>query len=292
MGKVVRARAAFTMTELVTAIAIVSLLSALLMPVFVSSRKASLKSSCSVRLKQTLTATQLYLAEYDDRFMPAQQDVSGRGTYLTDKRWPQLLMPYSRNEEVFRCPSDRSHLGRERVFDPDLVPLASQMRSYEQAERANFGYNALNLAPARATLTGWVSQPIAQTDLANSSQTVVFAETAWMLRGGEPVGGGNFVASPPCRFSSDRSPAIGDIPPAMGSNVGGDAAWKEVIGGPKTSATTTGGVFAFHTQAMNVGYADGSVRSQSIRHLAKGCNLQPGWNGTIQDLEGYAWDVK
>jgi len=279
--------------ELLTAMAIVVILAALLFPVFTSSREASYKTSCSVRLHQTLVANQLYVQEYDDLFMPNQYDPSGRGRYDTDKRWPQLLQPYTHDDEVFRCPADHSYIPPQGTFDPDLQQQSPLARGYAQAERANYGYNAFNLAPVTLTSAGWVSNPVPTTALLNPSQTLVFAETAWQFRNGLPEGGGSFVAAPPCRFDGLHRVLIGDVPPAIERSAGVDHIWDDP-GSARVQPIPlmAGGVFGRHQGKLNAAYADGSVRFQSTPSLTRGCQLRPGWNGTIVDNDRYVWDTK
>jgi prepilin-type N-terminal cleavage/methylation domain-containing protein len=59
---------AFTLIELLVVIAIIAILAAILFPVFAKAKEAAKKASYTSNLKQTGTASQIYLADYDDTF--------------------------------------------------------------------------------------------------------------------------------------------------------------------------------------------------------------------------------
>lgn len=108
----------FTLIELLVVIAIIALLAALLFPVFARAKAAAKQSACLSNLKQIGGALGMYMADYDDVF-PHALDAS-------DKVCPQIwsvhpefqaripsmpmlhevLQPYVKSRDVFRCPSD------------------------------------------------------------------------------------------------------------------------------------------------------------------------------------------
>ncbi len=111
-------RRAFTLIELLVVIAILGLLAAILFPVFATVRGRARQTSCLANLKQIASAVQMYGQDYDGRF-PYAVDPSDRVTpsiwatypgFQTEiARLPYLqdvLQPYLKSKEVFRCPSD------------------------------------------------------------------------------------------------------------------------------------------------------------------------------------------
>jgi prepilin-type N-terminal cleavage/methylation domain-containing protein/prepilin-type processing-associated H-X9-DG protein len=109
----------FTLIELLVVIAIIAILAAMLFPVFARARESARKIQCLANVKNIATAVQMYLVDYD-RFPPDEhrpevnewfneyggKDCCCRGTeqnpYL---RWPVILDEYTKNRDVWRCPS-------------------------------------------------------------------------------------------------------------------------------------------------------------------------------------------
>jgi prepilin-type N-terminal cleavage/methylation domain-containing protein/prepilin-type processing-associated H-X9-DG protein len=130
-------RTGFTLIELLVVIAIIAILAAILFPVFAQARDKARQTGCLSNLKQVGTALMLYGQDYDER-MPATCNY-GRGwtwfsnalggacsqagitkatpktTYLGHQQSPpryvqEFLQPYSKNEQVWFCPS----VGKDR----------------------------------------------------------------------------------------------------------------------------------------------------------------------------------
>ncbi len=98
-------RRGFTLIELLVVIAIISILAAILFPVFASARERARAASCASNLRQLGMAVQMYLSDNDDRFPPGIVIVPGPvGPYAVTSM--SLLMPYTRNWQVAVCPSD------------------------------------------------------------------------------------------------------------------------------------------------------------------------------------------
>ncbi|MHB8997610.1 MAG: DUF1559 family PulG-like putative transporter [Armatimonadota bacterium] len=90
-------RKGFTLIELLVVIAIIAILAAILFPVFAKAREKARQSSCLSNTKQVGLAIMQYAQDYDER-LPAMRDGLGGN-------WVTAVMPYTKNEQVFRCPS-------------------------------------------------------------------------------------------------------------------------------------------------------------------------------------------
>ncbi len=88
-------------TEILTVFGCLSLLILLFGPVFWRVGRGGPRP-CSSNLKQVILGTLMYAQDFDDRFPPRL-------------RWIDSVMPYIKNESVFRCPelleSDRNAYG-------------------------------------------------------------------------------------------------------------------------------------------------------------------------------------
>lgn len=95
-----RSRSAFTLIELLVVIAIIAILAAILFPVFGRARENARRSSCMSNLKQVGLGFMQYTQDYDERVVPNDD----QGTTIR-RHYAELLMPYIKSEQVFRCPS-------------------------------------------------------------------------------------------------------------------------------------------------------------------------------------------
>ncbi|MBC8137973.1 MAG: DUF1559 domain-containing protein [Fibrella sp.] len=93
--------AAFTLIELLVVIAIISLLAAILFPVFASAREKARQTSCLSNNKQYSLATLMYVQDYDEVF-PFSAFLNGScvGTFYSS------VEPYVKNDQITRCPSE------------------------------------------------------------------------------------------------------------------------------------------------------------------------------------------
>ncbi len=99
---------AFTLIELLVVIAIISVLAAILFPVFSQAREKARQTSCISNIKQIGLAAVLYSQDYDELVAPAEM----RPFTNLPITWAQILYPYTKNDQIQRCPSalDRSHV--------------------------------------------------------------------------------------------------------------------------------------------------------------------------------------
>jgi prepilin-type N-terminal cleavage/methylation domain-containing protein/prepilin-type processing-associated H-X9-DG protein len=98
----------FTLIELLVVVAIIAVLAALLFPVFGRARDQAYKTQCISNLHQLGIAMGEYIQQYDDTLPTATSNPPG-SHYWEGHRyqsWKDLILPFVKNREVFRCPSN------------------------------------------------------------------------------------------------------------------------------------------------------------------------------------------
>jgi prepilin-type N-terminal cleavage/methylation domain-containing protein/prepilin-type processing-associated H-X9-DG protein len=95
-------RRGFTLIELLVVIAIIAILAAILFPVFAQAREKARQATCLSNLKQVGSALMMYVQDYDERY-PIFSFANCYQGY--DAIWTTEIMPYTKNERVFVCPS-------------------------------------------------------------------------------------------------------------------------------------------------------------------------------------------
>lgn len=106
-------RRGFTLIELLVVIAIIAILAAILFPVFARAREAARQSSCLSNLKQMGNAVMMYMQDYDEVNLRANNIQTynlpnGAVSTSTNCLWMYQLYPYIKNAQVYSCPSDNA----------------------------------------------------------------------------------------------------------------------------------------------------------------------------------------
>ncbi len=287
-------RRGFTLVELLVVLAIIAIVSGLLFPVFATVRRSAQATSCLAHFSQATQATLLYTGDYDDRLMPVNHRPGLAPDPMTDRVWPQILLPYVRDFRVFDCPAEPNDMGFGGSFDPDLLPGDYATRYYNAALHSDLGYNAYYLAPILRESTGWVAHPRATTEAERPSRTLLFVES-------RAEGGGSYLVAPPCRYAPAPGGAVADTFAGYATASTPQAAppydpsfklYTPIVGwelSAEQSAFPLGGVGVRHNGRLNVSRLDGSARSLTLASLERGCDVRSAWRGPITESTRYVW---
>lgn len=136
-----RTRSAFTLVELLTVIAIVGILAAILIPVVGNVRKSARTANCVRNLSGTGVAFQLYAADNKGlypalRFKNSNQGVAG--TNPTEDNWQGEISPYQS-----RAVKDFSQLktgGDAYAFCPEFISLYQDDAKWKSTITTTGGY--------------------------------------------------------------------------------------------------------------------------------------------------------
>lgn len=110
-------RSGFTLIELLIVIAIISVLAAILFPVFARARENARRISCLSNLKQIGLSGMQYASDYDSALPPGMISPGGSGSPFETLTFVDLLQPYTKNLQVFVCPAAKKPLKNYRGIE-------------------------------------------------------------------------------------------------------------------------------------------------------------------------------
>lgn len=93
----------FTLIELLVVIAIISILAAILFPVFARARENARRASCQSNLKQISLAVAQYTQDNDEKLVPLRTVDYFRSPVVMT--WNVAIQPYIKSNQVFVCQS-------------------------------------------------------------------------------------------------------------------------------------------------------------------------------------------
>jgi prepilin-type N-terminal cleavage/methylation domain-containing protein/prepilin-type processing-associated H-X9-DG protein len=224
---------AFTLIELLVVIAIISILAAILFPVFARAREKARQASCSSNLKQLGLAVAQYVQDHDET-LPTREFDAGSGRQYS---WRVQIFPYVKSKAVFQCPSNDETSLAELSGPVDALP-------------ASYGCNAGALASTWAQIGTYPQDGGAQAPM----------PSVYTSPGGPAPG------SRPVPIAEVGRPAEVILLAEAGRE--GQAFTDYPFG----CGTFSGCYFAAHTQRMNVLYADGHVKSMKPTQTGRPVN--------------------
>lgn len=145
-------RRAFTLVEMLVVIAVISLIAAILFPVFAQARRRGQQTTCLSNLRQLGQAALMYTQDNDDAFPwggdPSDLDTDvwthwHQGQYAeavsTLRPLPDVMSAYVKTRELWRCPADT---GFDMGGSFEDIPLSAHPSCYE-AFGMSYGYTTL-----------------------------------------------------------------------------------------------------------------------------------------------------
>ncbi|HEY3328658.1 MAG TPA: DUF1559 domain-containing protein [Capsulimonadaceae bacterium] len=170
----------FTLIELLVVIAIISILAAILFPVFATAREKARQSSCLSNMKQFGIGLLQYVQDYEETF-PCGNSSAGAWapngsctavwqTGSTGNGWAGQIYPYVKSTNLFMCPSDTTPA--PATFSP---PRFINSYSY------NINFAPYYSQPARCGFNAYPGPAINASKMSSPPRTVVFYEITGAL---------------------------------------------------------------------------------------------------------------
>jgi len=176
----------FTLIELLVVIAIIAILAAILFPVFAQARESARSTSCLSNMKQLGLSLRMYGQDYDETY-PNIRILSPGGSLNLGLCWKNVVQPYIKNKDLFRCPSNPYSVagaGNKTTQNPNGQ---GEGWFFESDARMPIGYGM------NSTVTTWVPadwasdpnnswidfRPLSDARLTRAADTIAIGEVAW-----------------------------------------------------------------------------------------------------------------
>ncbi len=175
----------FTLLELLTVIAIIAILSAMLFPVINSIGYKRDIARCTNNLQQLGAAAHLYASDHDNRFPEIEPDPTNPLSVPTDSGQPRVSMlaafqNYGISNKELQCPTDM-RLGAASSFALKQSSYMWQMYSEDEQQTGVIRYTFRGAFPARMSrvqlCTDWQAiHPINPADGAPMRFNILYAD--------------------------------------------------------------------------------------------------------------------
>jgi prepilin-type N-terminal cleavage/methylation domain-containing protein/prepilin-type processing-associated H-X9-DG protein len=185
------ARKGFTLIELLVVIAIISILAAILFPVFARARENARRASCQSNLKQIGLGIMQYTQDYDEKFPPF---TAGGSTY----GWVVQMQPYVKSIQVFQCPSETNGA----TNDP-----TSTVPGY-----SDYAYNLMLGYPSAPTASPIPAAPISLATLTQPVLTVMVSDYQTYHSASYAVGYGKTTPNNSCATAAACPAGLANFP--------------------------------------------------------------------------------
>lgn len=235
-----RQKRGFTLIELLVVIAIISILSAILFPVFARARENARRASCMSNLKQIGLGMIMYVQDYDG-VMPAASN-----NYPMPMKWMDMIYPYVKSAQIFDCPSDNS--GSNYKFE-----TTNQYGSY--AINSVYLTGSTFYPPVTYLVWNNPTSPSNRTVMQSSITTP--STTVWVADNGMGQFDANGVAVPPANSFLLTTDDDSGNPTLMNGSV------QMIFGVPYTNSYAA----ARHLGTISVLYCDGHVKAMQPQAL-------------------------
>ena len=244
-------RRAFTLIELLVVIAIISILAAILFPVFAKAREKARQASCTSNEKQIGLAMLQYAQDNDEVLTRSfYGSATADSDMVANYKWMDAVYPYVKNQQVFTCPSDTSSLPYifrtgENYGSYGLNGAYGNAGDSQTPPRSSAAYNiTLSMLAVPAT-TVWVTDNNNAPTLTNTGGSQGF------LPAGRPIS----------RMRDTQSHINSTVTPRQLNNIS-----------------------ERHTGHVNVLYCDGHVKALTLDALAQTKTLVDPMDGQTKNI--------
>ncbi len=267
-------RKAFTLIELLVVIAIIAILAAILFPVFAQAKEAAKKTACLSGTKQIGTAFYMYASDSDDTLPQTSWEgtitpnpINPGDTYQI--QWTYNLMPYMKNWDLFKCPSDSDPQVPKYPCPTiaDIGKLDASGHMYCDWMVLKYSYIPnYNLVPAH----DWL--PVSMTSFDQPANLILITERRNKLTNGTVLGPhkgvSGFNPSQPCPQWSIVS-YTGNGKPGTGTYAywTKEQAMYHLANDTNDKNDIVRVNWERHTQGANYAYADGHSKYQKIGNV-------------------------